>query len=54
MMSNVPGPQSAAFFGGQLVDELSFLSLGVIGTYCGICTYNGNVSSCAIHLMFRD
>jgi hypothetical protein len=51
MMSNVPGPQSEAHFGGQPIDELSFLSLGVIGTYCGICTYNGHVGTCVYYMV---
>jgi hypothetical protein len=44
MLSNVPGPQTAAHFGGQEIDDMAFVACSPIGLYCGLLSYNGQVS----------
>jgi len=44
MLSNVPGPQQAAYLGGQQISDMSFYSLAPIGAYAGIVSYNGKVN----------
>ena len=44
MISNVPGPQSVAYLGGQPIDDLCFIAAAPIGMYCGLVSYNGQVA----------
>lgn len=44
MLSNVPGPQTAAYLGGKMISDMSFYSISPLGLYVGIVSYNGKVS----------
>ena len=44
MLSNVPGPPTAAFLCGERIEEMMFYSFVAIGTYVGVLSYNGKVS----------
>lgn len=44
VLSNVAGPSEVARFAGQDIDDLAFVACSPIGTYCGLLSYNGQVS----------
>ena len=43
MLSNVPGPAGTGYVGGEPIDDISFYCFNTLGTYCGLCSYNGMV-----------
>jgi len=45
MLSNVPGPPTAAYFCGQKVEDLMFYAFAPLGVYIGVISYNGTVSA---------
>ena len=45
MLSNVPGPPSAAFLCGQELDDLMFYAFAPLGVYIGCITYNGKLTA---------
>jgi len=45
MISNVPGPPSAAYLCGQKLEDLMFYAFAPLGVYIGVLSYNGMVST---------